>query len=81
MSKNLQLQQLIDVMESEEVKGLEATYSEGVETIDELLAMLDRVEEREDELMLRLQQARQVKNLIVEKAQELKKKLNARLNQ
>lgn len=77
---NLQLNDLVSVMESEEVKGVEATFTEGVENIQALIDMLDTVEIREDELALQLQKAKQVKGLINDKLMQIRKAINARLS-
>lgn len=78
--KNLQLGQMVELLESEQVQSVESTFSEGAENINSLIAMLDKVEIREEELQMELQKAKQVKGLINEKLGEIRKQINARLN-
>ncbi|HMN89796.1 MAG TPA: hypothetical protein PKD70_11145 [Saprospiraceae bacterium] len=78
--KNLQLNQMVKLLESEQVQSVESTFSEGAENISSLIAMLDKVEIREEELQMEMQKAKQVKSLINEKLGEIRKQINARLN-
>lgn len=78
--KNLQLNQMVELLESEQVQSVESTFSEGAENINSLIAMLDKVEIREEELQMELQKAKQVKGLINEKLGDIRKQINARLN-
>lgn len=76
---NLKLNDLVSVMESDEVQGIESTFTEGAENIDALIEMLDRIEVREEELNMQLLKAKQVKSLINDKLHQIRKKVNSRL--